>query len=885
VKARTSKRLSGAPSVLAPRGGSGQRALLLLVALLVGVGCSAPAAQTARSEPSAIPAASTDDPERLLPVDCLLPGQVRRLGSKLTYLTPRRATKTSAIECEIRGGEYVAYDRSDYRTALRVWQPQAEEGDPEAQNYVGETYERGLGVAPDYTLAAEWYRRAADQGYGPAQINLGHLYEKGLGVPQDIARAIAFYRSASGLGDADLPFVAEVPAAVAALQLELSSSREESESLRVEVRRLGDELDGARREKAKLESEVATARAALTLERDALREQLDALAGERDTLDVDREGLVGRRAELEGETSALRAQREGLEAEAAKLAAESERIGAQSAELEREEARLEERSVRLAGERARLESERERLGSAGSSESDAHAQERQRLEEERKGLDELAESLEREKRKIAKQDDSLERARNELDERDRDLKRKRDELKVLAGSLGRERTELEDRESELTSRARKLDDRSESLDEQAAAMKDRAREIEAREKKLADREQEVERLRAEADRLARDAEEQQARIAEIASAREAELPGPVIHVIDPPLPLQRGEPRIVVAPDATERVLVGRVEAPAGLLTLTVNDIEIEPTENGVFTRTMALQGRDVAVRIVAVDSQGKRADTRFELAASGAGDTVADAARGKPKKPELKVDFGEYHALLIGNDRYQNLPKLDTAVTDIRAVEDVLVKRYGFEVHTLQNANRYQILSALNEQRAKLGEDDNLLIYYAGHGELDRVNMRGHWLPVDAERESTANWISNVTITDILKSMNARHVMVIADSCYSGALTRSALARLEAGMNETARVKWIEKMMSKRSRTALTSGGLKPVMDGGGGRHSIFAKAFIDVLTRNEAVLEGQRLFSELSSLVSWAAEAERFEQVPEYAPIQYSGHESGDFFFVPRG
>ena len=55
--------------------------------------------------------------------------------------------------------------------------------------------------------------------------------------------------------------------------------------------------------------------------------------------------------------------------------------------------------------------------------------------------------------------------------------------------------------------------------------------------------------------------------------------------------------------------------------------------------------------------------------------------------------------------------------------------------------------------------------MFYAGHGELDNANLRGHWLPVDAEPENTANWISNVAITDVLNAMAAKHVLVIADS------------------------------------------------------------------------------------------------------------------------
>src|SRR5690606_30659130 len=119
--------------------------------------------------------------QELQVVDCLLPGQVRVVGGR-PYQTPRRPARTTAADCGARGGEYLAYDRADYRSALNVWLPTAEQGDAEAQTMVGEIYERGLGAEPNYEAAAEWYRRAAEQGFSRAQFNLGTLYEQGLGV-------------------------------------------------------------------------------------------------------------------------------------------------------------------------------------------------------------------------------------------------------------------------------------------------------------------------------------------------------------------------------------------------------------------------------------------------------------------------------------------------------------------------------------------------------------------------------------------------------------------------------------------------------------------------------------------------------------------------------
>ncbi|MFZ5913858.1 MAG: caspase family protein, partial [Pseudomonadota bacterium] len=168
-------------------------------------------------------------------------------------------------------------------------------------------------------------------------------------------------------------------------------------------------------------------------------------------------------------------------------------------------------------------------------------------------------------------------------------------------------------------------------------------------------------------------------------------------------------------------------------------------------------------------------------------------------------------------------------------------------------------------------------------HGDLDRINQRGNWLPVDAEPDSTANWISNIQITDILNAMSARQILLVVDSCYSGTLTRAGLARLESGMSPAVRGKWIEKMAEKRSRVVLTSGGVAPVLDGGGGAHSVFARAFLNVLGENTGVLEGQKLFQIVSAQVAASSATAEFEQVPQYAPIKYAGHEAGDFFLVP--
>jgi TPR repeat protein len=82
--------------------------------------------------------------------------------------------------CSFSGGRAgtAAYRRGDYREAMRLWLPLAENGDSRAQSQVAYLYERGLGVGKDWSVAADWYRKAADKGNPYARCSLGLLYEK-----------------------------------------------------------------------------------------------------------------------------------------------------------------------------------------------------------------------------------------------------------------------------------------------------------------------------------------------------------------------------------------------------------------------------------------------------------------------------------------------------------------------------------------------------------------------------------------------------------------------------------------------------------------------------------------------------------------------------------
>ena len=200
------------------------------------------------------------------------------------------------------------------------------------------------------------------------------------------------------------------------------------------------------------------------------------------------------------------------------------------------------------------------------------------------------------------------------------------------------------------------------------------------------------------------------------------------------------------------------------------------------------------------------------------------------------------------------------------------LKNEYGYTIHLMENPTRADIIDKLDELRETLVEAGNLLIYYAGHGWLDEQSGRGYWMPVNARNDWRSRWVSDAILTDALQALHAKHVMVVADSCYLGTLTRSVK------VPERNKV-YIERIAEKRARVVLSSGGLEPVADSGGGKHSVFTAQFLQALRSNEGVLDGTQMFERVRQAVVLNA-----DQTPEYSDIRKAGHEGGDFLFVRK-
>lgn len=236
---------------------------------------------------------------------------------------------------------------------------------------------------------------------------------------------------------------------------------------------------------------------------------------------------------------------------------------------------------------------------------------------------------------------------------------------------------------------------------------------------------------------------------------------------------------------------------------------------------------------------------------------TIATAA-----VPEPRV------ALVIGNSAYRMGP-LKHPANDARLMAETL-RGLGFD------ATRDQLLDQLEAYRLVLKRDDRLLIYYAGHGQIDVATGAGYWQPVDAKEGKRRTWISNDAIRNELKALPAKHVLVIADSCFSGTLTQTRGDQLS---NNIPKDRYFSEIDSYVSRKVISSGGVEPVADSGSGGHSVFAYYLLKSLRNNsEPYLTSYDLFSQLDRAVT-----NNSDQKPVRGTVDKAGDEGpGDFTFI---
>ncbi len=238
---------------------------------------------------------------------------------------------------------------------------------------------------------------------------------------------------------------------------------------------------------------------------------------------------------------------------------------------------------------------------------------------------------------------------------------------------------------------------------------------------------------------------------------------------------------------------------------------------------------------------------------------------------------LGNYKALIIGIDFYPDpdIPHLKTAANDARSLAKLLAEQYGFETTLLLNkkATRANIYKALRDLAANTRNDDSVLLYYAGHGDLDRQYNDGWWIPSDARGGDPLTYLDNTQVQKAMRAMKARHVLLVSDSCYSGTLFGRARS-VPPVIDE----RYYLNLYNEKSRWGMTSGNKEPVEDSGTNNHSIFAYQLIKALEQNDKnYLSTQDLYTRIAPIV-----ANNSEQTPLCRPIRNTGDQGGEFVFI---
>jgi len=243
-------------------------------------------------------------------------------------------------------------------------------------------------------------------------------------------------------------------------------------------------------------------------------------------------------------------------------------------------------------------------------------------------------------------------------------------------------------------------------------------------------------------------------------------------------------------------------------------------------------------------------------------------------------VQIGEYYALIIGIDQYSGeWPMLRNAVNDAKGVAQLLTAKYSINhLKTLydQDATRDNILREFEWLMQNAKDNDNVFIYYSGHGEYVENMDKGFWVPIDASSKAISRYISNEDIRSFLAGIQSKHTLLVTDACFSGDIFRGKTLTIPYD-NTT---KYYQKVYSLTSRKALTSGGIEPVLDKGKEGHSIFAYYFIDALNKNtEKYFDAGQIFDFLKIPV-----VNNSYQTPVYSPIRNTGDEGGQFIFIKK-
>lgn len=307
--------------------------------------------------------------------------------------------------------------------------------------------------------------------------------------------------------------------------------------------------------------------------------------------------------------------------------------------------------------------------------------------------------------------------------------------------------------------------------------------------------------------------------------------------------------------------LTGRVFDESGVHQLVINETDVPFKEDGKFTMYISLSPGDNLVKLTASDTKNNIGTEEITI-------TLMDQ-----NEVAYVPGLAQNHLLIVGINEYQNFSVLNNAVHDAQALDSILLANYKIEpknVTALYNseATLENINSSFRNLIKNISPNDNLIVYFAGHGIYDNTLNEGYWIPVDAQRGKFTTYYPNSLLLKTIKSIEAQHILVLADACFSGSLLSSKTNR-----------SYLTQAGQYKSRRVITSGRLETVADGSG-IHSPFSETLINYLLSNK----GQDITVAELELFMKKNFPSGTNQTPRFGVLNNVGDEGGEFILLSK-
>lgn len=225
---------------------------------------------------------------------------------------------------------------------------------------------------------------------------------------------------------------------------------------------------------------------------------------------------------------------------------------------------------------------------------------------------------------------------------------------------------------------------------------------------------------------------------------------------------------------------------------------------------------------------------------------------------------------LLIGIDKYENRKQLNNCVRDLIDFRDILIEKYDFDENDItelfdSDATNLKIQDTFKAYIKSIDKTDSLVIFYSGHGEYDEYAKTGYWVPFDGN-DKYPSWITNEAILSYLNLINAKHIFLISDSCFSTSILNILTSKSNAEYS------------NRPSRWGLAS-AFKESYDAKQGENSEFADAIIRFITNKEKDFRVTELIEFVKTAFSF-----NVKQKPQGSPLMLSGHNGGEMLFTVK-